>query len=74
MSMDGMQILAKLSGIGILVAIAFGLFVVLFGFVLDRPPQSKDESEMAEWKRNRPLVWIVLAVVLIVTVILVAER
>ena len=58
----------------ILIAIAFGLFLVLFEYVLNRPPDSNDKAALARWKRDRPLHWIVMAVILIVTLILVAER
>jgi hypothetical protein len=70
----GMQILFALSGVNLLIAIALGAFVFLFGFVLNRPPEGKDQSELEHWKRDRPLQWIFLAVVIVVTVILISER
>jgi hypothetical protein len=70
----GMQILFALSGVNVLIAIALGAFIFLFGFVLNRPPEGKDQAELAQWKRDRPLQWMFLAVVIIVTVILIAER
>jgi hypothetical protein len=70
----GMQILFALSGVNVLIAIVLGAFIFLFGFVLNRPPDGKDQSELEQWKRDRPLQWMFLAVIIIVTVILIAER
>jgi hypothetical protein len=69
-----MQILFALTGVNVLIAIALGAFVFLLGFVLNRPPESKDNAELEQWKRDRPLQWMFLALVIIVTVILIAER
>ncbi|HJS07307.1 MAG TPA: hypothetical protein VJ809_06585 [Pirellulales bacterium] len=69
-----MQILFALSGVNVLVAIVLGAFVFLFGFVLNRPPEGEDQSELERWRRDRPLQWMFLAVVIILTVILIAER
>jgi hypothetical protein len=70
----GMQILFALSGVNVLIAIALGAFIFLFGFVLNRRPEGKDQAELEQWKRDRPLQWMFLAVIIIVTVILIAER
>jgi hypothetical protein len=70
----GMQSLFALSGVNVLIAIVLGAFVFLFGFVLNRPPEDKDQAELERWKRDRPLQWMFLAVVVILTVVLIAQR
>ena len=70
----GMQILFALTGVNVLIAIALGALVFVLGFMLNRPPESKDNAELEQWKRDRPLQWMFLALVIIVTVILIAER
>lgn len=69
-----MQVLFALSGVNVLIAIVLGAFVFLFGFVLNRPPEDKDPSELERWKRDRPLQWMFLAVVIVLTVVLIAQR
>jgi hypothetical protein len=69
-----MDILFALSGVNVLIALALGLFVFVFGFLLNGRPDGKDKEELERWKRDRPLQWMFLAVVIIVTVVLIAER
>lgn len=70
----GTQILFALSGVNVLIASVLGAFVFLFGFVLNRPPEDKDQAELERWRRDRPLQWMFLAVVIILTVVLIAQR
>ena len=69
-----MNFLFALSGVNVLIAIGLGLFVFVFGFLLNPRPDGKDKEEFERWKRDRPLQWIFLAVVIIVTMVLIAER